>query len=189
MTSIASETAVAVQVHRPRRLLLDRSIAACFALAALLHVGLNARGLLVAGVVAVIVELAAVDLERRVLPNNLVLPTLLVVLFAQLALDPSFYLRTLVWAAGAGFFLLLPSLFRRGAVGMGDVKLAVLLGAALGPLVAMALTIGLTAVGAYALLLVATRSRSVLRQEIPLGPFLAAGAIVAVLLSAPGALS
>jgi prepilin signal peptidase PulO-like enzyme (type II secretory pathway) len=188
MTSIASEAPLAVEVHRPRRLLLDRSIAGCFAIAALLHVGIGARGLLIACVVGILVELAAVDLERRVLPNNLVLPTLLVVLGAQLALDPSFYLRTLIWAAGAGLFLLLPSLFRRGAVGMGDVKLAVLLGAALGPLVAMALTLGLVAVGAYALLLVVTRSRSVLRQEIPLGPFLAGGAIVAVLLSAPGAL-
>lgn len=188
MTSIASEAPVAVEVHRPRRLVLDRSIAGCFALAALLHVGIGARGLLVAGVVAILVELAAVDLERRILPNNLVLPTLLVVLGAQLALDPSFYLRTLVWAAGAGLFLLVPSLVRRGAVGMGDVKLAVLLGATLGPLVATALTIGLTAVGAYALLLLVTRSRAVLRQEIPLGPFLAGGAIAAVLLSAPGAL-
>jgi prepilin signal peptidase PulO-like enzyme (type II secretory pathway) len=39
------------------------------------------------------------------------------------------------------------------------------------------------------MLLVAMRGRGVLRQEIPLGPFLAAGAIAAVLLSAPGALS
>jgi leader peptidase (prepilin peptidase)/N-methyltransferase len=188
MTSLASETAVAVEIHRPRRLVLDRSIAGCFALAALLHIGLGARGLLVASVVAILVELAAVDLERRILPNRLVLPTLLVVLAAQLALDPSFYLETLASAVGAGLFLLLPSLFRRGAVGMGDVKLAALLGAALGPLVVTALAIGLFGAGVYALLLVAARSRSVLGQEIPLGPFLAGGAIVAVLLSAPGAL-
>jgi leader peptidase (prepilin peptidase)/N-methyltransferase len=189
MTTVASETPVAIEIHRARRLVLDRSIAGCLALAALLHLGIGARGLLVAGVVAILVELAAIDLERRILPNNLVLPTLLVVLGAQLALDPSFYLRTLVWATGAGLFLLLPSLFRRGAVGMGDVKLAMLLGATLGPLVATALTIGLMGAGAYALLLLAMRSRAVLRQEIPLGPFLAGGAIVAILLSAPGALS
>jgi leader peptidase (prepilin peptidase)/N-methyltransferase len=188
VTSLASETSVAVDIHRPRRLVLDRSIAGCFAFAALLHVGVGPRGLLVAAVVALLVELAAVDLERRILPNNLVLPALLAVLAAQLALDPSFYVQTLVWAAGAALFLLVPSLIRRGAVGMGDVKLAALLGATLGPLVATALALGLTAVGAYALLLVARHRSTVLKQAIPLGPFLAGGAIAAVLLSAPGAL-
>lgn len=188
MTSLATEAAIAAEIHRPRRLLLDRSIAGCFALAALLHVGINAHGFLVAAVVAILVELAAIDLERRILPNRIVLPALIAVLGAQLALDPSRYLESLVAAVAAGGFLLLPSLIRRGAIGMGDVKLAVLLGATLGRLVAAALTIGLLAAGGAALLLLATRSRAVLRQELPLGPFLAGGAIAAVLLSAPGAL-
>lgn len=182
MTSLASDTPVAVAVHRPRKLVLDRSIAGCFALATLLHVGIGARGLLLASVVAILVELAAIDLERRILPNRIVLPALLAVLAAQLALDPSFYYLTLLSAALAGLFLLLPSLFRRGAVGMGDVKLAALIGATLGPLAATALALGLTAAGAAALFMV-VRSRDALRQEIPLGPFLAAGAILAVLLS------
>jgi leader peptidase (prepilin peptidase) / N-methyltransferase len=189
VTSLASEAAVPAAIHRPRRLVLDRSIAGCFALAALLHVGFGPRGVLVAAVVAILVELAAIDLERRILPNRIVLPSLLVVLGAQLALDPSFYLETVLCAVAAAAALLLPSLFRRGAVGMGDVKLAALLGAALGPLVASALAIGLTGAGVGAMVLVATRSRAALKQEIPLGPFLAGGAIAAILLSAPGALS
>jgi prepilin signal peptidase PulO-like enzyme (type II secretory pathway) len=167
---------------------LDRSIGVCFAIAALLHVGFGARGLLVAAVIAILVELAAIDLERRILPNRIVLPTLFVVLLAQLAIDPGRYLEFVLCALGAGVFLLLPSLVRRGAVGMGDVKLAALLGAALGKPVAAALTLGFFAAGGAALLLVATRSRTALRQEIPLGPFLAGGAIAAVLLSAPGVL-
>jgi len=182
VSSLVSDSAVAIAIRRPRRLGLDRSIAGCFALATLLHVGVGPRGVLVACVVAILVELAAIDLERRILPNRIVVPALLAVLAAQLALDPSFYYVTLLCAAAAGLFLLLPSLFRRGAVGMGDVKLAALIGAALGPLAASALAIGLTAGGAAALLLV-LRSRDALRQEIPLGPFLAAGAIAAVLLS------
>ena len=189
MSTVTSEAALAVEIHRPRRLLLDRLIAACFAFAALLHVGIGARGFLVAAVVAVLVELSAIDLERRILPNRIVLPTLFFVLCAQLAIDPSGYAESLVCAVGAGAFLLLPSLIRRGAVGMGDVKLAVLLGATLGRLVTAALVIGFFAAGGFALLLVASRSRTALRQEIPLGPFLAGGAIAAVLLSAPGALS
>lgn len=188
MTSVATEASLAAEIHRPRRLALDRSIAGCFALAALLHVGFGARGFLVAAVVAILVELAAIDLERRILPNRIVVPALFAVLAAQLALDPGRYLVAVVYSFGAGLLLFLPTLIRRGAVGMGDVKLAALLGATLGKLVAAALTIGLCAAGAAALLLVATRSRAALKQEIPLGPFLAGGAIAAVLLSAPGAL-
>jgi prepilin signal peptidase PulO-like enzyme (type II secretory pathway) len=188
MTSIASESPAVVQIHRVRRPALDRSIAACLALVALLHIGLSVRGLMIACVVAVFVELAAVDLERHILPNRIVLPTLLVVLGAQLALDSSFYLKALISAAAAGLFLLVPALLRRGALGMGDVKLAALIGAALGPLAATALALGLTGAGAYALLLLAMRSKAALKQEIALGPFLAGGAIAAVLLAAPSAL-
>lgn len=188
MSSVASDAPLVAEVHRPRRLMLDRSIAGCFAVATLLHVGLGARGLLVAAVVAVLVELAAIDLERRILPNRIVLPTLFTVLLAQLAIDPGRYLEYVLCAVGAGLFLLLPSLVRPGAVGMGDVKLAALLGAALGKLVAAALTIGFFGAGAAALLLLATKSRAALKDEIPLGPFLAGGAIAALLLSAPGVL-
>jgi len=189
MSSLAPDATLVDEVHRPRRLLLDRSIAVCFGLAVLLHVGIGPRGLLLGAVTVVLVELAAIDLECRLLPNRIVIPTLLAVLAAQLALDPGRYAESLVAALGAGLFLLLPSLIRRGAVGMGDVKLAVLLGALLGRVVAPALAIGLCAAGGAALLLLAVRSRAALRQEIPLGPFLAGGAIAAVLLAAPTALS
>jgi prepilin signal peptidase PulO-like enzyme (type II secretory pathway) len=188
MTSIASEAVVGAEVHRPRRLVLDRAIAGCFGLAAALHVGLGARGLLAGTFVAILVELAAIDLERRILPNRIVLPSLVAVLGIWLALDPSRLAESIVSALAAGTFLLLPSLARRGAVGMGDVKLAFLLGAALGKLVAAALLVGLSAVGGFAFLLLLARGRSALRQEIPLGPFLAGGAIVAILLAAPTAI-
>ena len=188
MSSVASDAPVVAEVHRPRRLVLDRSIAGCFAVAALLHIGFGARGLLVAAVVAILVELAAIDLERRILPNRIVLPALFAVLMLQLAIDPARYLEFVLCALGAGLFLLIPSLIRRGAVGMGDVKLAALLGAALGKLVAAALTIAFFGAGAAALLLLAAKSRTAMKDEIPLGPFLAGGAIAAVLLSAPGVL-
>jgi leader peptidase (prepilin peptidase)/N-methyltransferase len=87
----------------------------------------------------------------------------------------------------AGTFLLLPALIRPGAIGMGDVKLALLLGAVLGPLVAAALVIGLCAAGGFALLLVFSHGRSAFREQMPLGPFLAGGAIAAILLTAPAA--
>ena len=187
MTSIASETVLEAKIHRPRRLVLDRAIAGCFGLAATLHVGLGARGLITGALVVILVELAAIDLERRILPNRIVLPALAVALAASLALDPSRGAESLFSAVAAGSFLLLPSIVRRGAVGMGDVKLALLLGAVLGRLVAAALVIGLCAAGGFALLLVVSRGRSAFREEMPLGPFLAGGAIAAILLAAPSA--
>jgi len=188
VTTLAPEAVAGGEVHRERRLALDRAIAVCFGLAATLHVGFTARGLLLGAVVVVLVELAAIDLERRILPNRIVLPTLLLVLAAQLAIDPSGYAEALVCSVGAALFVLLPALIRRDAIGMGDVKLALLLGAALGRLVVAALVIGLCAAGGFALLLVAGRGRSAFGEEMPLGPFLAGGAIAAILLAAPAAL-
>ena len=77
-------------------------------------------------------------------------------------------------------FLLLPSLFRRGAIGMGDVKVAALLGAALGAPVAMALAVGSLAAWPVALVLV-VRGASVRGATIPFGPFLAFGGAVMLL--------
>jgi leader peptidase (prepilin peptidase) / N-methyltransferase len=189
LTSLASKAVESVGVYRPRRLVLDRAIAACFALAVALHLGLDMHGLVLGAVVAILVELAAIDLERRVLPNRIVIPAILLVLGAWFADEPSRYAESLVSAVAAGAVLFLPALVRPGAIGMGDVKLAVLLGAALGYPVTAALVIGLCASGGFALLLVVNRGRSALGQEIPLGPFLAGGAIAAVLLATPSAIS
>ena len=189
MTVVAPEAALSAAEGRQRRLLLDRSIAACFGIACTLHVGLNAAGLLAGAAAFVLVELAAVDLERRIIPNRIVLPAALVMLVARTMLDPSRFLEWIVAGAATAAFLALPLLVRRDAVGLGDVKLGLLLGFTLGSLVPAALTIGCCAAGAVALLLVASKGRSVLKEAIPLGPFLAAGAILAILLSAPGAFS
>jgi leader peptidase (prepilin peptidase) / N-methyltransferase len=189
VTVVAPEAALAAESGRQRRLLLDRSIAACFGIACMLHVGLGAAGLLTGAAAFVFVELAAVDLERRIIPNRIVLPAAFIVLASRTILEPSRFLEWIVAGAATAVFLALPLLVRPDAVGLGDVKLGLLLGFTLGRLVPAALTIGLCAAGAVALLLVASRGRSVLKDAIPLGPFLAAGAILAILLSAPGALS
>jgi leader peptidase (prepilin peptidase) / N-methyltransferase len=187
MTSIASEAALTAKVHRSRRPVLDRAIAGCLGVAALLHVGPGVRGLLIGAFVVILVELAAIDLECRILPNRIVLPAFAATLALTLVFDPSRTPESLVWAVAAGGLLFLPSIVRRNAVGMGDVKLALLLGAVLGSLVVDALVIGLCAAGGFALLLIVSRGRSVLQQELPLGPFLAGGAIAAILLAAPSA--
>jgi leader peptidase (prepilin peptidase)/N-methyltransferase len=155
-------------------------VGGALALAALVRIGVTPSGLLAAGVLMVLGVLAVIDLQARLLPNRIVVPAIVAVLAWQLAFFPGRFAEVLLAAGGAAAFLLLPSLFRRGAMGMGDVKLAALLGAALGAPVAVALVVASFACWPAALVLVA-RGSSVRGATIPFGPFLAFGAAVVLL--------
>jgi leader peptidase (prepilin peptidase)/N-methyltransferase len=132
----------------------------------------------------VLVVLAAVDLRTRRLPNRIVLPAAALVLAAQIAIEPS---RALEWvlAALAAFGVLLGAhLANPRGLGMGDVKLALLLGAALGWAVAAALVIGFFTAALAGLALILYEGWTARKRMIPLGPFLALGGLAAVALSA-----
>jgi prepilin signal peptidase PulO-like enzyme (type II secretory pathway) len=147
----------------------------------LARLGITAEGLLAAGLLPVLVALAAIDIRARVLPNRIIGPAMVAVLVWQLAFARGDIAGHLLAAFGAGAFLLLPGLLKPGSMGMGDVKLAALLGLALGSQVVSALTIGcLAAAPAAAGVLVAGGSRA--RQSfLPFGPFLGLGAAVVLL--------
>ena len=161
---------------RPAGLALG-GVLAC---AALVRVGTTSAGFLAAAVLAVLGILAVIDLEWRLLPNKIVLPAIAGVLAWQLAFLPDRFAEALVAAVGAALFLLLPSLFRRGAIGMGDVKVAALLGAALGAPVVLALAVGSLAAWPVALVMVLRRA-SLRGATIPFGPSLALGGAVMLL--------
>ncbi|HMI99084.1 MAG TPA: A24 family peptidase [Gaiellaceae bacterium] len=155
--------------------------ASAVSLLCLLHGGLSGRGVVGAFVGFVLVRLAAIDIRRRILPDRIVLPATAVTLVAQAALAPG---RTPEWvlaALGSSLALFIPALLRPGALGLGDVKLALLLGAALGRGVVPALTVGLLAAGGFAALLLLVQGRVALKSTMPLGPFLALGGIVELL--------
>ena len=154
---------------------------ATLAAVALVRLGAGPQGLLAAGLLAVLSALAAVDLRARVLPNRIVGPALAATLAWQLAFFPERWAEWLLAGLGAGAFLLLPSLLRPGAVGMGDVKLGVLLGIALGADVASALTIGLVSAMPVALFLLHRGGAAAKGTTMPYGPFLAFGAAVVLL--------
>jgi leader peptidase (prepilin peptidase)/N-methyltransferase len=128
-----------------------------------------------------LVVLSAIDLERRVLPNAIVLPAIAVALPAQLLLAPGRWLEWTLAALGAALVLLLPLLAGRAGVGMGDVKLAFLLGLVLGEGVMLAILVAALAVLPVALALLARHGGAALRMGVPFGPFLALGAVVALL--------
>jgi len=148
-------------------------VVACFAVW-----GATAETALAAGFCSVLVVLSVIDANERVVPNRLVLPAAGFVLVAHTALDPS--VRWLAWAlAGAGV-LFLAGLANPTGLGMGDVKLALLLGAMLGPAVMVALVLGLLAAVVPAAVLVSRRGVSARKTGIPLVPFLSFGAVVAL---------
>jgi leader peptidase (prepilin peptidase) / N-methyltransferase len=150
-------------------------VAGCF-----LAFGLSAEAFLAAFFVAVLVALSAIDAEHRILPDVIVLPAAMVVLAAQIALAPD---RTLEWgfaALGASLFLFAALLAYPKGMGMGDVKLCLLLGAMLGKTVLVALMVGMVAALVPAVFLLAHHGTAARKMGIPFGPFLAFGAVVAL---------
>lgn len=174
-------TAVAWARSHPRGSLCAAALAATV----LVRYGFTAAGPIVALATAVLVVLSLIDLESRRLPNRIVLPAAALVLAARVVTAPQHSAAWLGAALGAAGFLLAFALAFPGGLGMGDVKLALLLGAMLGSAVVPAAVLGTLAGAAAAVVLIVRDGRPALRRTIPYGPFLAFGAIATVLVFAP----
>jgi len=125
---------------------------------------------------AALVAVSVTDLERRIIPNRIVLPAAAVILVAQTLLHPS--VEWLLAGAGASGFLLLAALAYPAGMGMGDVKLALMLGVALGRVVPVALMIGMVSALVPAVVLFARHGQAARKMGIPFGPFLAFGGVI-----------
>jgi leader peptidase (prepilin peptidase)/N-methyltransferase len=156
-------------------LLTGLLIAACF-----LSFGLSAEAFVASFFCAVLVVLSAIDVERHILPDKIVLPSAAAVFAAQLALYPDRWLEWILAPLGAAAFLFAALLAYPKGMGMGDVKLCLLLGAMLGKLVVVALMIGMVAALVPAIVLVARHGSAARKMDIPFGPFLAFGGVVAL---------
>jgi len=141
-----------------------------------LRFGLSADALVAAFVCAVLVAISATDLEHRIVPNRIVVPAAVVVLLAQTALHPS--PQWAIGSVGAAGFLLLAALAYPAGMGMGDVKLALLMGAALGRVVPVALMVGMLSALVPSAVLFVRHGAGARKMGIPLAPFLALGTIV-----------
>src|SRR5919202_5055255 len=126
----------------------------------------------------VLVAISAIDLEHRIVPNRIVLPATVVVLAAQTArtLSPEWAIAALA----ASGFLFAAALAYPAGMGMGDVKLALLMGAALGRTVGVALMVGMISALAPGLFLLARHGSKARKMGVPFGPFLALGSVVAL---------
>lgn len=123
-----------------------------------------------------LVAVSATDLEHRIIPNKIVLPAAVVVLAAQTALHPS--PEWALGALGASGFLFVAALGYPAGMGMGDVKLALLMGAMLGRTVSVALMLGMIAALVPGIVLLAKHGQKARKMGIPFGPFLALGSVV-----------
>jgi leader peptidase (prepilin peptidase)/N-methyltransferase len=138
------------------------------------------------GLILLVVPIALIDLETRLIPNKLTLPGALLAVGLGLAFDPSGEPSRLIAGAAAGGFLLIAVLAYPGGMGMGDVKLAAVMGLFLGSAVAPALLVALLSGSAVGAVIIARKGASAGRKTaVPFGPFLALGAIVAVFAGAP----
>ncbi len=151
--------------------------------AAFWRFGLTAYGALAAAFSAVLVALSAIDLKHRIVPNRIVVPAAAVTLVAHTFIDPS--LEWTIAALGAGSFFLAAALVYPSGLGMGDVKLALLLGAMLGRTVTLAIMFGLVFALVPSVVLFARHGTRARKMAIPLVPFLALGALVALYWGTP----
>jgi len=140
--------------------------------------GLTVEAVIASFFCAVLVAISAIDLEHRIIPNRIVLPATAVVLVANTLRDPS--IEWLAAGAAAFTFLLVAALIYPAGMGMGDVKLAALMGVALGRTVPVALMAGMVAALIPSFVLFARHGSKARKMGIPFGPFLAIGSVVAL---------
>jgi leader peptidase (prepilin peptidase) / N-methyltransferase len=140
--------------------------------------GLSLRALAAGIFCAALVVVTATDLKHRIVPNRVVIPGTVVVLALMTIAEPS--PEWAIGAVGASGFLLVAALAYPAGMGMGDVKLALLMGAALGRYVPVALMLGMVAALVPSIVLLVRHGSRARKMGIPFAPFLALGSIVAL---------
>ena len=160
--------------------LLEAGLAAVFVGLLLAFEGDGIEIALGAALAATLATITLTDLEHRRIPNVVLIVSALIGV-ALLALGARNALTDHLIAAAAAFgALFLVALAYPRGMGMGDVKLAGVMGLYLGKAVAPALLIGFAAGALYGLALIARHGADARKQAVPFGPFLALGGIVAL---------
>jgi leader peptidase (prepilin peptidase) / N-methyltransferase len=130
--------------------------------------------------VSTLVVVTVTDLELRIIPNRVLLVSAAIGLAAIVAAEPSELPESLVAALGAAGLLFAAALAYPRGMGLGDVKLAGVMGLYLGRAVVPALVIALLAGSVVGLALIARHGAAARKRAIPFGPFLALGGVAAL---------
>jgi leader peptidase (prepilin peptidase) / N-methyltransferase len=159
--------------------LAELAMALLFALTTLI-LGTDDLGELALGITfcALLVIVTLTDLEQRVIPNVVLLAGAVIGIGIVAATDPGSFAQRGLAAAGAGGFLLFFALAYPRGMGMGDVKLAAVMGLFLGRAVVPALLVAVLVGAAVGLILLALHGSEARKRAVPFGPFLALGGVV-----------
>jgi leader peptidase (prepilin peptidase)/N-methyltransferase len=161
--------------------LIELGVGAAFAATALVFRDDAAALALGLVFVAVLAAITLTDLERRVIPNAILLVGSIIGVAIVAATDPASLPERAAAAAGAGGFLLLFALIYPRGMGMGDVKLAAVMGLFLGVSVIPALFVGILLGAVVGLALMLRYGAEARKHAVPFGPFLAVGGVAGLL--------
>jgi leader peptidase (prepilin peptidase) / N-methyltransferase len=131
--------------------------------------------------VATLAAITLTDLEQRIIPNRILLVSAVIGVAIAAAVDPGSLPERALAALAAGGLLLLTALVYPRGMGMGDVKLAALMGLYLGSAVAPALLIGFLVGALVGVGLILRDGVAARKQGVPFGPFLALGGLCGLL--------
>jgi len=130
---------------------------------------------------AVLISVGAIDLEHRKVPNVITAPAAVWAVAAAAVFQTGQLPELLIAGAAAFAALLLMALAYPGGMGMGDVKLAGVMGLYLGLSVLPAMLIAFFSGSAVGLGVMARKGASARKSALPFGPFLAVGGLVGLL--------
>ncbi len=143
--------------------------------------GLDARLAVELPFAALLVAVAAIDLEHRIVPNRILAPAAIWAVAALALVAPGALVEHLLAGGSAFAVLLLVALAYPGGIGMGDVKLAGVMGLFLGVSVAPALLGAFLAGSLVGLAMMARHGAAARKRALPFAPFLALGGLVGLL--------
>jgi leader peptidase (prepilin peptidase) / N-methyltransferase len=143
--------------------------------------GPDEDALLGLALVLLLVPVALIDFDHRIIPNRLMLIGAVVAPALVLLTAPDDLLEHVIAAVAAGaFFLIFAFAYPRG-MGMGDVKLAGAMGLFLGLSVIPALLVAFLSGSLVGIVIIAREGAAGRKKAVPFGVFLALGGIVGVL--------
>jgi len=121
------------------------------------------------------------DLEQRIIPNKILLAGAILCLAIAVPTDPGGLPERAIAAVAAGGLFFLVALAYPAGMGLGDVKLAAVMGLFLGRAIAPAILFALLIGSLVGVALIARHGSGARKMAIPFGPFLALGGVVGML--------
>ncbi len=132
--------------------------------------------------VAMLAIVTLTDLELKIIPDRVLGPAAVICLAIAIPTDPGGVPERLIAGAAAGALLFAAAMAYPKGMGLGDVKLAAVMGLFLGRNVAPAILAGLLAGSIVGIAMIARHGSEARKAAIPFGPFLAFGGIVGLLM-------